>query len=169
VGKTTNAYIDKLESLKVRCVVTPFSDAIIKGRQISDEIAAQEKIMTDRHAAIIGQTQVKGQLKSGVQGGDAAVSKDPQFAAAEKKAEALNVKFAEFTLDVLQPARKAIVDTMADINQTITAFETFVNAKEKSWFGSKESVPKARAAIKSAREYATTLRQLSVVSARFSG
>jgi len=168
MGKTTDAYIDKLETLKSRCVVTPFANAIIQARGISDQIAGQEKIMTERHAAIIGQTQVKGQLKSGVGGGDDAVSKDPQFAAAEKKAETLNEQFVKFSLDVLAPARKAIVDTVAAINTTITQFETFVNAKEKSWFGSKDSVPKARQAIKSAKEFAATLRQLSTVSARLS-
>jgi hypothetical protein len=155
MGKTTDAHIAKIQALNDLCAkpTIRFSTALTRAKAIHADCVAVEKTMTERHNAIfVGGSQSKEQEK--------AIARDPVYLKASAEFDAYNKMFEDQVQDQLLPARTALQQGCTALEKAIKEFEAFVTAKEKSWFGSKQSVPQARKAIQEGRKYLATLKGL---------
>jgi uncharacterized protein YjcR len=160
MGRTTNAHIEKIGTLSSACgqPVTSFSEALIAAKRLHAQMNALAQVMTNRHKAVFGNGTDQTTDK------EKAIARDPQFVQAEAQIHALNTEFEKVCGDRLIPARDTLQQANNALDKAIKEFDAFVTAKEKSWFGSKQSVPAARKAIGDGRKYLTTVGNLLKLS-----
>jgi hypothetical protein len=157
MGRTTNAHIEKIRTLSNACwqPVTSFSEALIAAKHINKQIDVLVTVMTERHKAVFGKDGIGPTTEK-----EMAIDRDAQFVKAEAEIQALSTEFQNVCVDRVDPARITLRRAKVALEKAIKEFDTFVTAKEKSWFGSKQSVPAARKAISDGRTYLDILVKL---------
>ena len=157
MGKTTDAHIAKIDKFSRDCsqAAITFSTALISAKKINQELVSVEKRMTERHKAIFG----NGTFRTPEM--EQQIEFDPEYVQASAEFDFYNKHFEDVCNEKLDPARLALKRGNAALEKSIKDFDVFVTAKERSWFTSKQSVPKAREAIASGKKYLTTLQDLA--------
>jgi hypothetical protein len=158
MGKTTDGHIAKIDKLSHDCTdaAVAFSKALISATKIHKTLKAVEERMTALHNAFF----LKGTVRTPEM--EEQIELDPQYVQASAEFDFYNKHFLDVCDEKLDPAKQALRQGNAALAKSIKDFDAFVTAKEKSWFTSKQSVPKAREAIASAKDYLGSLQKLSV-------
>lgn len=161
MGKTTDAHIAKIDKLSHDCTqaAVTFSKALISAKGMHQELAKIEQRMTAVHKAFFGNGTIRTpEMEEQVQ-------LHPDYVQASAEFDLYNKHFADVCNEKLNPARLALNKGNVALDKAIKDFDVFVRAKERSWFTSKQSVPKAREAIVSGKKYLATLQDLARKSA----